>query len=133
MVKEIEKLIELSKYNHKLDLKRGQDKYLSINWALSEIAVEVQEVKEELKPNNTPFIEDELSDILWGLFMAIEKLKEAGYVTSHEAVIKRALKKYEQRVLSLIGESKADKDIWARVKKEQKEALFREKQELLKG
>jgi len=133
MVKEIEKLIELSKYNHKLDLKRGQDKYLSINWALSEIAVEVQEVKEELKPNNTPFIEDELSDILWGLFMAIEKLKEAGYVTSHEAVIKRALNKYEQRVLSLIGESKADKEIWARVKKEQKEALFREKQELLKG
>ena len=132
-MKEIEKLIELSKYNHKLDLKRGQDKYLSINWALSEIATEVQEVKEELEPNNTPFIEDELGDILWGLFMAIEKLKEVGYITSHEAIIKRALKKYEQRVLSLVGESKADKEIWSRVKQEQKEALFREKQELLKG
>ena len=130
-MKEIDELIELSKYNHKLDLKRGQDRYLSIDWALNQIAEEVLEVKDELKPNNTPFIEDELGDILWGLFMAIEKLKEEGFVTSHENIIKRALKKYKERILPLKGEEIADREIWDRVKQEQKEALREElRQEL---
>ena len=125
-MQEIDELIELSKHNHKLDLKRGQDRYLSIDWALNEIIAEVNEVKDELKPNNTPYIEDELGDILWGLFIAIEKLKEEGFVTSHESIIRRALKKYKERVMPLKGEEIADAEIWDRVKQEQKEALREE-------
>jgi len=131
-MKEIEELIKLAKYNHKLDLKRGQKEYLSLDWALDEIKAEVDEVKKELKPNNTPFIEDELSDILWGLFMGIEKFKYEGYDISAKRVVKRALKKYQERVLALKGEEVADREIWDRVKKKQKEALQKERDELIK-
>ncbi len=125
-MKEINELIELSQYNHKLDLKRGQKEYLSLDWALNEIKAEVQEVKEELKPNNIPKIEDELGDILWGFFMSIEKFKYEGYEVDVKRVIKRALKKYKERVLPLKGEIKADREIWDRVKKKQKLELEKE-------
>ena len=125
-MKEINELIELSQYNHKLDLKRGQKEYLSLEWALNEIKAEVQEVKEELKPNNIPKIEDELGDILWGFFMSIEKFKYDGYEVDVKRVIKRALKKYKERVLPLKGEVKVDREIWDRVKKKQKIELEKE-------
>ena len=125
-MKEIDELIELSKYNHKLDLKRGQKVYLDLEWALNEIKAEVEEVKAELKPNNTPRIEDELGDILWGLFMSIEKFKYEGHDVDAKRVIKRALKKYKERILPLKGEIEADEKIWKEVKQKQKEELLKE-------
>ena len=125
-MKEIDELIELSRYNHKLDLKRGQKEYLSLEWALNEIIAEVEEVKAELKDNNIPRIEDELGDILWGFFMSMEKFKYEGYEVDVKRVIKRALKKYKERVLPLKGEIKADREIWDRVKEKQKKELLEE-------
>ena len=125
-MKEIEELIELSKYNHKLDSKRGQEVYLNLEWALNQIKAEVEEVKAELKPNNIPKIEDELGDILWGFFMSMEKFKYEGYEVDVKRVIKRALKKYKERVLPLKGEIKADREIWDRVKEKQKRELLEE-------
>jgi NTP pyrophosphatase (non-canonical NTP hydrolase) len=125
-MKEIEELIELSKYNHKLDSKRGQEVYLNLEWALNQIKAEVEEVKAELKPNNIPKIEDELGDILWGFFMSMEKFKYDGYEIDVKRVIKRALKKYKERVLPLKGEIKADREIWDRVKEKQKRELLEE-------
>ncbi len=126
-MKEIEELIKLAEYNHSLDLQRGEKNYLSLEWALDQIKAEVDEVKAELKPHNIPYIEDELSDILWSFFMGIEKFRYEGYEVSVQRVIKRALKKYQERVLPLKGNKEQDKIIWQRVKKQQKEALQKEK------
>ncbi len=46
---------------------------------------------------------------------------------SHEAIFKRALKKYEERILPLHGD-KRDHEIWREVKGKQKEVLEREKE-----
>ena len=131
-MKEIEELIELSIINDKIDIKRKEDKFLSIEWAVNELLSEIREVKEEIKPNNTPFLEDELGDIVWGWMMLVQKLKAKGLVTSHENIIKRALKKYQERILSLTG-TKSDYEVWNKIKKEQKHKLIKESKKELKG
>ena len=124
----MQKLIELVGYKHQIDLKRGESKYMDSDWLLNAIVEEVQEVKEEIHPNNVAHLEDELSDILWGWLTIVEKLKDEGYVTSHEAILERGLKKYEERILALKGDER-DHAIWKEVKMKQKEELERERDE----
>ena len=125
-MKELDKLIKLVGYKHQIDLKRGEAKYMDSDWLLNAIVEEVQEVKEEILPNNTAHLEDELSDILWGWLSIVEKLKDEGYVSSHEAILERGLKKYEERILALKGDER-DHEIWKEVKMKQKEELERER------
>ena len=122
------KLIELVGYKHQIDLKRAEPKYTDTDWLLNAIEEEVQEVKEEIKANNLAHLEDELSDILWGWLTIVEKLKDEGYVSSHEAILERGLKKYEERILALKGDER-DHAIWKEVKERQKEKLERERDE----
>jgi hypothetical protein len=125
-MKSIKKLIELVAYKKQLDQTRAELKFTDNEWLLDAIISEVEEVKEEIKPNNRAYLEDELSDILWGWLSLVENLKSEGLVGSHEAIFKRALKKYEERILPLKGTSE-DHAIWREVKKKQKEGLQREK------
>ena len=127
-MQKLKKLIELVAHKHQIDLKRGEAKYMDINWLLEAINDEVQEVKEEIKPNNRPYLEDELGDIFWGWLTLIEKLKDEGLVSSHEKILQRCLTKYEQRILALKGTSE-DHAIWQEVKKEQKMVLEKETKE----
>jgi len=122
----LKKLIELVAYKKQLDHKRAEPKFTDNAWLLDAIIAEVEEVKEEIKPNNRAYLEDELSDILWGWLSLVENLKSEGLVGSHEAVFKRALKKYEERILPLKGTSE-DHTIWREVKGKQKENLQKEK------
>ena len=127
----MKKLIELVAYKHQIDLKRAEAKYMDSDWLLNAIVEEVHEVKEEIRPNNVAHLEDELSDILWGWLTVVENLKDEGYVTSHEVILQRALKKYEQRILPLKGNERDDV-IWKEVKTRQKEELERERVNSLK-
>jgi len=122
----LKKLIDLVAYKKQLDLTRAEPNFMDNEWLLDAIIAEVEEVKEEIKPNNRAYLEDELSDILWGWLSLVENLKGEGLVGSHEAVFKRALKKYEERILPLKGTSE-DHAIWREVKGRQKEELQREK------
>ena len=125
-MKELKELVKLVAYKHQVDLKRGEAKYMDTNWIAQSIVDEVEEVKEEIKPNNKAHLEDELTDILWGWLTLVENLKDRGYVESHESIIERALKKYEERILPLYGDARDD-GIWQEVKRKQKETLEREK------
>jgi len=86
-MKECQELIELSKLKHQKDLQRGTIRYLDNDSLLNAIVGEVQEVKEEIKEHNTPKLEDELCDILWGWIMLVENLKDMGLITSHENIL----------------------------------------------
>jgi len=125
-MEEMKKLIALVAHKHQIDLKRAEPKYMDSDWLLQAMRDEIDEVKEEIKPNNMAHLEDELSDILWGWLSLIENLKDEGYVGSHEAIIQRGLKKYEERILSLYGDER-DHAIWREVKAKQKVALEKEK------
>ena len=121
----IDKLIELAGIKDSIDLKRGEKKYFEDDWIIGQLESEIKEVKDEIRPNNKPFLEDELGDILWGWLVLVEKLKSKGLVTSHEAVIQRALKKYTQRIGSINGDS-GDKVKWEEIKAKQKQELLEE-------
>ncbi len=124
-MKELEELIKLSKKKAEIDKKRGEKNYFDFEWLLNEISNELIEVKEEIKENNHPYLEDELGDILWGWIILVKKLQDEGLVNSHDAIFKRALKKYQERILPLKGDS-SDNDIWQKVKNKQKKALKEE-------
>ena len=121
----IQKLIKLADKKDKIDIKRGEAKYFDDTWIINELLSEIKEVQDEIRPNNQPFLEDELGDILWGWLILVQKLKAKGLVTSHEAIIKRAFKKYSMRISALKGDS-SDNQRWQEVKKRQKEALQKE-------
>ena len=48
----LKKLIALTEHKQKIDLKRGEAKYMDTNFLLDSITDEVEEVSEEIKPNN---------------------------------------------------------------------------------
>ena len=127
-MKALEELIALVEHKHKIDEKRGEAKYMDTDWIAQSIVDEVEEVKEEIKPNNTAHLEDELADILWGWLTLVEKLKDSGYVESHKSIIQRALKKYQERILPLYGDAR-DHDTWKEVKEKQKKVLEQERDE----
>ena len=118
----IEELIALAALKDRIDIKRAEQKYFEDDWIIGELLSEIQEVKEEIRPDNQAFLEDELGDILWGWLVLVQKLKSKGFVSSHEAIIRRALKKYSQRIGALKGDENDDQR-WAEVKAEQKEVL----------
>jgi NTP pyrophosphatase (non-canonical NTP hydrolase) len=129
-MKELEELISLVEHKNKIDLQKGRETYNDITWLLNEIKAEVDEVKEEIKEQNSPFLEDELGDVLWALFMLIEKLKDKNLVSSHENIIKRALKKYQERIFALKAKNlEEDEKIWQAVKAKQKRVLQEEKEQ----
>ena len=125
-MKDLKKIIELVNKKCDLDISRDDKNLIDPYWLLEAILQEVQEVKEEIKPNNTPHLEDELGDILWGWIALVEKLRRQGFVGTHEDIFKRMLKKYRERIEPLDGTIK-DYETWQDVKIKQKEALDREK------
>ncbi len=129
-MKELKKIIELVSEKCDLDISRDDKNLIDPYWLLEAILQEVQEVKEEIKPNNTPHLEDELGDILWSWIALVEKLKRQGFVGTHEDIFKRTLKKYQERIEPLDGTIK-DYETWKEIKIKQKEALDIEKLSLL--
>lgn len=95
MTNNISKLIELTK---KLQLINKEYKdfwwhLLYLNW----IKDEIQEVKDELKPNNTVYLEDELWDILRDYINLVITLEVEWLITDSHKVFEKAWTKYSER------------------------------------
>jgi len=125
----LKRTIELVSKKCDLDITREDKDLIDPYWLLDAIVKEAQEVKEEIKPNNSPYLEDELGDILWGWIALVEKLKRQGFVGTHEDIFRRMLKKYQERIEPLDGTMR-DYDTWKEVKERQKQSLEDEKNEL---
>jgi NTP pyrophosphatase (non-canonical NTP hydrolase) len=96
------------------------------NWNTSEMYVkhlkkELEEMQEEMKQNNTPYLEDELWDILWDFLNLAYTLKLEGLIESEEHIFKRCEKKFEQRISAIKNGIS-----WEDIKKKQKEELKNE-------
>ncbi|KIM09597.1 MAG: hypothetical protein KU38_08565 [Sulfurovum sp. FS08-3] len=126
-VQKIEKIFEIARYKHKIDIQRKDSQRLSPYYHLKEIALEVDEALEELSLNNIAHLEDELGDIFWDLMIAIEKLTSQGYIEGFDTILDRVIKKYEERIYPLKGDDE-DHEIWNHVKQQQKLELQKEKE-----
>ena len=122
----LKNIINLVSKKCNLDKTREDKDLMNPHWLLDAIVQETKEVKEEIRPNNKAHLEDELGDILWGWLALVEKLKQDGFVGTHEDIFKRTLKKYEERIEPLDGTMR-DYKTWQEVKAKQKEALKEEK------
>lgn len=90
---------------------------------------EVEEVQAEIRPKNSVFLKDELSDIAWDYACILAKLEQAGYIDSAEAVIAHGLSKYSERAPAFL---EATNDMWDSVKAKQKTEL-KQQHEVLYG
>lgn len=87
---------------------------------------EMEEVKVEIKDNNSVYLEDELWDILWTYLGLLNSLKEEWKITSVEKVFNRCFTKFSWR---LNVENWENNWIWEEVKEVQKEELEKENNE----
>jgi len=124
---EVDALIKLAQHKTTIDTKRGDPKYFDYDWMIESIIGEAYEVKEEIKEKNSVHLEDELGDILWTLHIICAKLENDKLITSTENIYKRALQKYNERILPLQGDLD-DSSIWQKVKAQQKQQLKKENQ-----
>lgn len=94
---------------------------------LSGLKDEVEEVRDEIKENNSVHLEDELSDIAWDYACVLAQLEQVGYIDSAESVIEHGFAKYSERAPAFL---EASEDMWNTVKTKQKEDLKNRHQEL---
>lgn len=90
------------------------------------ILEEMNEVREELISWKQIYLEDELGDVFWDYICLLETLQKEWKIDVSN-VFKRCYIKYSER-LNLNGSNKGD---WKQVKKEQKQRLELEQQNLL--
>ncbi len=102
--------------NKKISFYKWSQTYL--DW----IKDEVEEVKAELRENNTVYLEDELGDIFWNYLCLLHSLEDEWKITSLDKVFERCYKKFSERVWY---DGDWNKD-WDEVKKIQKEELKKE-------
>lgn len=117
-MKEFEQLLDIAKRKSKFDRSntwaKGSSTYLA------EIKKELAEVADEIPRNRICFLEDELGDVLWdylNILCALES--ETGVKVI--SVLKRACKKYEERISGI-----ENGELWKDIKQRQKVALANE-------
>lgn len=114
----IEELFDVVRRKYTIDQKgtwsNGSSTYLSA------MKAEIQEVEDELQQDRICFIEDELGDILWDYLHVLNCLEhEKGIDIS--SVVKRALKKYDERISGIENNTS-----WTKIKRLQKGRLEEE-------
>ena len=127
MLENMEKIINLSKERIKYLEKRTEPWYKWYETYISGIKNELQEVEDELKGNNTVFLETELWDIFWAYICLLHSLEENWYINNKENIFERCYKKFSER-LSWIEKWLT----WDDIKKIQKKELEIEHDNILK-
>lgn len=113
---DLEKLINLVREKYIIDQNEWHAKE---PWFyLWELESEIKEVKEELRENNSIYLEDELWDILRDYLNFLAKLEKSWYIDNIENVINHSSEKFHQRI-----DWKRNWILWNEVKGKQKEEL----------
>lgn len=127
----LEKILKEVQKKHKVNLEQidgSPEKEYYKNYVYSKIYFqwiidEVEEALEQNRENNSVYLEDELSDILWDFLNLIYFLEKEEKINL-ESVFKRCLQKYSQRTAGLKkGVS------WDNIKTIQKQQLIQEHKE----
>jgi len=96
------------------------EKWLQGETYLNSIVEEVDEVRKELKVDNSIFLEDELWDILWTYMNMLHCFEKEWYI-NQKKVFERCLQKYSERTDWMNNWIS-----WEKIKMNQKEKLKKE-------
>jgi len=122
-----EKLIKLADkrvdFHIKNDKKNWVEKH-SIDVYKKWLIWEVEEAFDEIKENNSVYLEDELWDIFWTYIVLLQGLQKKWYITSVEKVFERSFNKFSERLDYVV---KNDYDgAWKEIKDIQKNKIKKE-------
>jgi len=96
-----EKIVKLSDnrvdLHMELDKKTGEDNH-SIDVYKKWLIWEIEEAFDEIKEDNSVYLEDELWDIFWTYITLLQWLKKRWYIESVEKVFERSYKKFAWRM-----------------------------------
>ncbi len=121
----LKKLLKLVMQKRKIDY--NQEWYTWASVYFEGLKDEVLEVEEELKENNSVYLEDELWDIFWCLLNLIDRLEDEWKIWWIENILKRSEKKISERIKAINTETWKLKDSkWKEIKKKQKKELEKE-------
>ncbi|MDD2907663.1 MAG: MazG nucleotide pyrophosphohydrolase domain-containing protein [Candidatus Gracilibacteria bacterium] len=113
------KIRELSAKRVKYLIEKQISFYKGNKTYLDGIREELLEVEQEIKENNSVYLEDELGDVFWDYLCFIHALENEGKISSVEKVFERCYKKFGERV----GYDGNGGDNWQEVKDAQKKEL----------
>jgi len=80
---------------------------------------EWQEAKDEIKPNNSVYLEDELWDVFWDYMCLLNSLEQEWLISSQEKVFERCYKKFSERIWAVRQSIPWQDWIWKQVKEKQ--------------
>ena len=114
-----QKIKQLSENRIKYFIENPEPFYKWYKTYFDAVKDEFEEVEEQLKDNNSVYLEDELWDVFWDYMCLLYSLKSEWKITSVEKVFERAYKKLSERIWN---NWKNNWD-WQEIKKKQKEEL----------
>jgi len=80
---------------------------------------EWQEAKDEIKPNNSVYLEDELWDVFWNYMCLLNSLEQEWFISSQEKVFERCYKKFSERIWAVRKSIPWQDNIWKQIKEKQ--------------
>lgn len=107
-----------------------KDFYVWYETYLKWLAEEIDEMKDEIKLNNSVFLEDELWDIFWDYVCLLQSLQKRWYISSPEKVFVRCFKKFNERIEVNRQSTWCKREAWKEVKKKQKKELQDEQEKI---
>ena len=94
-----------------------------LDWLVEEL----EEAKEEIKQNNSVYLEDELGDVFWDMMCLLTSLEQE-WLIKKEKVFERAYKKFSERINYV--QSREEMQSWEEIKKIQKQRRQKEHDDL---
>jgi len=129
-----EKIIKLADkrvdFHIKNDKKNWVEKH-SIDVYKKWLIWEVEEAFDEIKENNSVYLEDELWDIFWTYIVLLQGLQKKWYITSVEKVFERSFNKFSER-LDYVVKNNYDW-AWKEIKDIQKNKIKKEHEKNFKN
>lgn len=97
------------------------------------VSDEFEEMKVEIKKDNSVYLEDELWDVFWDYMCLLSSLKQEWLISSEKKVFERCRKKFSERIWEVRKSIPWQDWIWKKVKDKQKIELKNEQEKILAG
>ena len=117
IMKNIEKLLEVAEKRIQYFIDQKISRYTGHKVFLDWLIEEIDEAKQEIRENNSVYLEDELGDVFWDMMCLLTSL-EKEWLIKKEKVFERAYNKFSERIDHV--QSNDENTSWEEIKKIQK-------------
>ena len=123
----IKKLLEVAEKRIQYFIDKKIPRYTGHEVFLEAIKWELEEAEQEIKENNSVYLEDELGDVVWTVIWLLASLEQE-WLIKKEKVFERAYNKFSERIDYV--QSRDELDSWEEIKAVQKRKRQKEHDDL---